>query len=514
MKKSKAIVAEAAPDKRMLFALCFAEGFLIMATEIFATGLISPHYGQSLSVLTFVLGITMFSLASGYFFGSRLAQKTKLFKLTVRILFLYIVSLTAMPYIAKQLFRAAIDLDLISSLLLCVLPFLFLPLFLIGSLSPLLIRMLNQNDSNVGLNSSRVYVASTLGGVLAALLVAFVLLENLSIYSGIFVLSLLSCGLIIYVIHKSQSETSKKAAYIFSGFLILFYVATAERHFKEPLPKTYHELYYSDGIMGQIRIVDNTIEHTRSLYTNNTIQTFSMIDGKNVWEYIAKISKLIQANKGKTLLAGLGGGVLINNIESDRYQVDIVDVDERMFEIATKFYKLGEKENISFYTDDIRHYIKLTPEKYDNIVLDLSASENVPSHVYTLESFREMKKKLSKKGIVLIHYFSDFKAKGQQSIDAISHTLQQAGFSVKMVPTEHKKNELSSIVFLAHLNPLSTVFEGFALTGSNPKNKITLTDDKPYLDVLRKDMVAFTRETYISDYHSNWKVIRDLGLNR
>lgn len=512
MKKSPSVIA--APDKRLLFFLCFAEGFLIMATEIFATGLISPHYGQSLSVLTFILGITMFSLAVGYFFGAKLAQKTNLFKLTVRILFLYIVTLTAMPYIAKQLFRTAIDLDLISSLCLCVFPFLFLPLFLIGSLSPLLVRILNQNDPNVGLNSSRVYVISTIGGVVSALFVAFVLLENLSIYTGIFLLSLLSCGLIIYVIHQSESGTSKKVAYVFTAFVILFYVATAERHFKEPLPKTYTEQYYSDGIMGQIRIVDNNIEKTRSLYTNNTIQTFSMIDGKNVWEYIAKISKLIRTNGGVTLLAGLGGGVLINNIETEKQQVDIVDVDQRMFEIATKFYKLSEKENISFYTDDIRHYLKTTTEKYDNIVLDLSASENVPSHVYTLESFREMKKKLSRKGIVLIHYFSDFKTKGQQSIDAIAYTLQRAGFSVKMVPTERKKNELSSIIFLAHTNPLSDIFDGFELTNATPRNKIVLTDDKPYLDVLRKDMVSFTRETYIKDYHSNWQIIRDLNLNR
>jgi predicted membrane-bound spermidine synthase len=491
------------------FLIAFIEGFLIMSTELLATNLISPHFGQSLSVITIVLGVTMFALASGYLFGSKLSTYKNLFNYILVLSFLFMISFLFMPFLSKALFRSYLDENLIKTLLICVVPFLFTPLFFLSSLSPILVKVINENSKEVGFNSSRVFTWSTIGGIISCIVLALILIEFLSVIT-IFYLLFLGLSIFLYFgLSKFKMNSSKYILLVIFGLSSLFFFGSKD-YFKEPLPSSYQEIYYSDGVLGQIKIIENTKEKTRSLYTNNTIQTFSMINGQNVWEYIDRISKVINFKPGTTLLAGLGGGVLINNIKEIQKSIDVVDIDSRMFEIANTIYNINETEQINFITDDIRHYIRLCKKKYDYIILDLSASENVPSHVYTLESFKEMRKKLNENGLIIIHYFSDFKSKGKQSIDAIGNTLLKANYTIRIIPTEKKKDELSSVVYVAFKNKMND-FEKFPFEKLEIKNDIILTDDKPILDLLRKDMVFFTRKDFIKGYHQNWQEINQLN---
>jgi predicted membrane-bound spermidine synthase len=515
MSKEKKVIihTERNIGSKNILLISFIEGFLVMLTELIAIGLISPHYGQGLTVYTFVLGFTMLSLSLGYLFGSYLSNDKNHLNKIIFLLLFYGITLLLMPYISKTLFRSSTSLNLTQSLTLTLPCFIMTPLITIGALSPILINLLSKQES-IGLSASKIFTYSTLGGVLGALITGFVFLELFEIEQLIIFVFILLFIFILLLTFRYALNTLKKIAFFVVFFGLIFYFATYKKHFIDPLPNTFKLIYRSDGVLGQIKIIDNLNEKTRSLYTNNTIQTFSMIDGQNVWEYIQRISQYVNFSKGNILLAGLGGGVLVKTIIEKQNSIDIVDIDKRMIDISENFYNIGNDEKVKFYEDDIRHYLRATNRKYDKIILDLSASENVPSHVFTYEAIKELKTKLTKNGCLIIHYFSDFKKSGQKSIDAIGYTVKSAGFSVKLIPTEKKKNELSSIIFVGFINKNDLINqENQQLLPINFKEQIVLTDDKPLLDILRKDMVHFTREEYIKGYKSNWEIIRDLGLN-
>lgn len=499
--------------KKSIYFISFLEGFLVMVTQLIAVGLISPHYGQGLTVYTFVLGLTMLSLAIGYYFGSYLADNEDQFRKVLLLLVLYCVALLLMPYISKAMYRSSTNLSLLESLSLSLPLFMFFPLIVLGALSPILVGLLAK-DENVGVSASKIFVYSTFGGVVSSIITGFFFFELFEIEQLVIFLYCLLFLLILYLTFNFKLKKLRSVILFVLFFGLFFYIVTNKKHFNDPLPNSYSIIYKNDGILGQVKIIDNLKEKTRSLYTNNTIQTFSMINGQNVWEYIQRIGQYVNFKRGNILLAGLGGGILVKVLVEKQKSIDIVDIDKRMVDISENYYNIGNEENVRFYVDDIRHYLRVCKKKYNTIVLDLSASENVPSHVFTLEALEELKTKLEFNGNLIIHYFSDFKLSGQKSIDAIGHTLQRAGYTVKFIPTEKKKNELSSIVYVAFKDRKSfNDPENKHLIPASFKQDILLTDDKPLLDVLRKEMVHFTREEYIKSYKSNWETIRSLGIN-
>lgn len=497
-----------------LLFLSFVEGFLVMAVEILSSCLISPQFGHSLSVMTFVLGITMLSLALGYFLGSHLSKKENSIR-QITVLFIFIsISIFSLPYIATNMFRGYYDTGLLLTLFVSVSCFLFLPLLFLGSLTSLIIKQISRQTNLIGFSSAKVYALSSFGGVLSALLVAFVLLPNLSVFNSLFLASCLGFLTLILLAYKMSSINFKRIAFILPVFFIVIYTFTSFKQFSEPLPKRYKEIYYSDGVLGQVRIIDNYRTNTRSLYTNNTVQTLSLLSGESLWEYVAKISMIINEKKNSSiLLAGLGGGIIVKQIQSEAKHIDVVDLDKRMVEISSKFYKIKRSKKINFFVDDIRHFIRKNEKKYDQIILDLSASETVPSHVYTQEAFQELQEKLNPEGKLLIHYFSDYSKKGLKSIDALMNTMNKAGFNVQLVQTEKKKDELSSIVFIAKSkksSPISVQSPTIKLLSKKFSKAVLMTDDKPILDIIRNDMALETRKKQLENYQLIWKTIRSL----
>lgn len=496
------------------YTIIFTEGFLIMGVELLGSGLISPHFGSSLTVWTFVLGITMSALAAGYFFGAYLSGKNKLEKHISRLMLAASICIFLMPELRSWLFRAQLDLDLIPLLLLCVTPLLFLPLFFLGSISPLLIKRLSEQSKETGFSSGKVYALSTLGGVIAALITAFFLLEITSVSNSIYLFSMLGFVLVFMMYHNFNQARQKWLTIGIMLFASLLFFKSTTKRFDEILPSGYDRTYFDDGILGQLQVVDNYRNKSRSLYVNNTIQSISTLDGTAIWEYVQKISTIVNQRKNaKILLAGMGGGILNAQITSKQGAIDIVDMDYRMLDICENYfhYKLASKDR--FFTDDIRHFVRNTTQQYDFIILDLSAAENVPVNVYTKEGFAEIKKILNPNGMLFIHYFCNFESDGIATLKALGNTMNAAGLKPVLLKTEHRKNELSSMVFVAGNSKIPDIDQKVSpLLPFSFKNGEILTDDKPKLDLLRKDMAKQTRNVYIKNYHKIWEAIRKYGI--
>ena len=62
------------PSNHRPLLLSFLQGLCVLSVELLAAKLISPYYGLSLYIWSSVLGVTLFSLAAGYFTGAGLSS--------------------------------------------------------------------------------------------------------------------------------------------------------------------------------------------------------------------------------------------------------------------------------------------------------------------------------------------------------------------------------------------------------------------------------------------------------
>jgi hypothetical protein len=217
------------------------------------------------------------------------------------------------------------------------------------------------------------------------------------------------------------------------------------------------------------------------------------------------------------LLCGIGGGSVANEMINLGFNVDAVDLDNRMDHIARKYFKMARQ--VSTFADDARHYIRTCTKKYDIVILDISAGENQPSNVYTIECFREIKKILSKNGIVFIHYQNVLKGESSIAVKSLAKTLNASGFHTNLINTDkikpdgsHQNWEITHELMLfgsknqINLNEYSfnrrdkfadpfrfPIRNGVIIEKYSYHEGIVLTDNKPIMDVFHTNTLKATR---------------------
>ena len=97
-----------------------------------------------------------------------------------------------------------------------------------------------------------------------------------------------------------------------------------------------------------------------------------------------------------------GGGTILRQLKRNLFEVDVVEIDERMEFVAKEYFGIADDNNIVI--DDARHYIKTTDKKYDVIIYDLYHSETPPIHLMTGEAFSEISSRLNENGILAINF--------------------------------------------------------------------------------------------------------------
>ena len=92
--------------------------------------------------------------------------------------------------------------------------------------------------------------------------------------------------------------------------------------------------------------------------------------------------------------------VLVRNFKSA--QVDVVEIDSKMIDVAIKFF-LRDTERIKFFNEDAREFLKRDSQKYDLIFCDLFTGIEVNDFVFSKPFLDKMKSRLKGSGILIIN---------------------------------------------------------------------------------------------------------------
>jgi len=120
---------------------------------------------------------------------------------------------------------------------------------------------------------------------------------------------------------------------------------------------------------------------------------------------------LLKPSPTRILVAGLGGGSIPLTL-TDLYpdaQIDIVEIDQAVVNVAKEYFFFAENENMNVTVNDARVFVKraaLTSAKYDYIVLDAFTGDYIPEHLLTREFLGEVKEIMAPGGVLIANTFS------------------------------------------------------------------------------------------------------------
>lgn len=484
----------------LIFILAFIEGGAVMCVELCCAKILSPYFGTSIYVWASVLGITLTALMSGYYLGGFISSKNHKKSIIFWIMLVAGCFVTITPIISDFVLPITINFNLLIGTIVSLICFLFIPLVLFGAVSPLIINLLTEQAKESGKSSGTVYAVSTLGGIITTFTVGFYTLPQFGITATLYGYGILVIGISIILFFYTKS-------FKFSSTLLVF-LAIFSYNFQNRFDNK-EVIYQSEGILGEIKVVDRNLFNAkenrnkpyRELMVNNISQTIMDINdpNKSYWDYVDVLTYTINsyASGNNALLLGLGGGTLYKQLEKNKLNVDIVEIDKRVEAVAKKYFNINK--NVSVVIDDARHYLNITKNKYDIIIYDLYHSETPPIHLMTKEAFNEIKTKLNKKGILVINFYgfiSDSKGKAARSI---YKTLLDEKYNVLLYATSGAEQN-RNLLFICSQEELKSKNEIINTIiyemDINFDDALILVDDKPILEHIYLEAALSWRKDY------------------
>lgn len=502
---------------RFLFLLAFIEGASVMACELLGAKMVAPFFGSSLYVWAAVLGVTLFGLMSGYYIGGYLSDKYRREDLVYWILIAAGIFLAIMPYSAQWIMTQNIDKDIRWGSTLSLMSFMFPPLLFMGMTSPVIINMINQSVDQTGKSAGSVYAISTLGGIIATFLVGFYLLPEFGIKWPCLFFGFL---LMVFPLMRLIKMRFFKAAF---ALLPFFFVLKSNFEFKSIDKTDLTLLSESEGLYGQVRVFDVPYatemkgnKNARILVVNNTVQ--SQLDRDSItynlwdWSILFPTAASIYPRGSDMLLMGLGGGMLFHQFQRQGFNIDVVELDQRIKDAAIDYFGIPKETPI--VVDDARHVINTSKKKYDVIVLDLFHNETPPAQIPTIESFRKVKSMLHTNGMVLMNFYGFTNGERGRAARSVIKTFEAAGFHITLLPTPEPEEGRNLIICASLEKPdwskinysepgrfivNSENIQQFILDTKSldMKDAEILTDQKPSLEKMYAEAATIWRKTQI-----------------
>ncbi|HNQ16541.1 MAG TPA: fused MFS/spermidine synthase [Candidatus Woesebacteria bacterium] len=393
--------------------ISFLIGLIIMGYELTVSRLIAPFYGNSVYTWGILLSVVMAALSLGYFLGGRLADKTKQPTTTLALTlflsgFILFLSYFSSQYLLQQSLQfvaqsssAWLYLLILTIAMLCS----FAPaMTLLGMVSPILLKLSVKGLKSIGNTAGILSMVGSFGGITGSVMASFILIPTIGVLHSIQLFSiLLSLSSLLVVFNR---KTSQLVALLIIGIVLV------DRIYQVFVIKVQADVVM-ESLYNHIKISD----HNGRLYlsTGNArgVQTISIPESgimNNYLDYLALAPSLLQKEKPHSvLLIGVAGGTVIKQLNQffpDAVEIDAVEIDPTMIEVAKDYFALSDSE-ANIIIEEGRKYIATTQKKYDVVLIDAFSTDlYAPSHLMTQEFFAQIKTVLQPDGIMVFNAVS------------------------------------------------------------------------------------------------------------
>ncbi|MDB6016236.1 MAG: spermidine synthase [Pedosphaera sp.] len=482
--------------RQYLYFTAAITGMVIMIVEILGAKMLAPYVGTSHFVWTAQIAVTLMALATGYYAGGRLVDRTpQLGRLYGAILaaaiYLCLTVLIVKPVAFWCLnFRLALGSLLASTVLF------FVPLALLAMVGPFFVRMLTLSVNKVGGNVGRLTSIGTLGSFLGTILIGYVLIpflpNSLTMFLSAGLLMLVSAG---YFFRWNGKQTPVAAVLLaMIAGLTTGSVGVAEDN--QPPKPEMATLFRGNSNFGQLLVLDvpQVSGGVHRVYLNDFLvqDSYDPATKQSAAAFTYLLHGLARAYAPKiddALCIGLGVGIVPGELLRDGARVDVVEINPAVVPVAKKLFDCPiDKLNLTI--GDGRQFVNSCTKKYDAVILDAFLGDSSPSHLMTREAFSAIHGVLNSNGVLVINTFGHFERGHDFLTGSLDKTLKSVFRNVRIhatsrgnvafVASDQPDLKLARPASFADVHPdcrddVETAFADTAET--DPHSGIVLTDD-------------------------------------
>jgi spermidine synthase len=443
MRTKSAISSTVAPEsgagfRRFLYVSSAITGASILIIEILGAKMLAPYIGTSHFVWTAQIAVTLVALAMGYWLGGWLVDRGpslgRLYGCIAGAAVYVCVAVAAREPVAYWClqFKLAAGALLAAALLFLV------PLTLLATTIPFLVRVLTQSGTDVGGVVGRLSAVSTLGSVAGTVLIGYLLIpffrNSVTMLGTAGVLLLLSGAYFVFW-RKDATWTPVLVVGAVAGLGLGGVSSWRERHAGFP---GYHEVFSANSNFGVVQVLDRPGSGHR-LYLNDYLvqNTYDPATRKSLSMFTDMLHLLARAYTPEVqdvLCIGMGVGIVPMQFAREGASVDVVEINPAVVPVATRWFGL-EPERLHITIDDGRYFLNRSRRLYDVIVLDAFLGDSSPSHLMTREAFAAMQRRLKPGGTLVMNSFGDIRGRESFFTASIEQTLRTVFPGVRMHAT-------------------------------------------------------------------------------
>ena len=159
----------------------------------------------------------------------------------------------------------------------------------------------------------------------------------------------------------------------------------------------------------------------------------------------------------RVLVVGLGGGTIPSFLHKHypQTQIDVVDIDPVVVEVAKQFFGFSEDATLKAHVQDGRQFIEERLNAYDVIFLDAFDSKDIPYHLVTREFLEAVRRSITAQGVVLADVLS---REWNPLYDSMVRTYQEVFDQLYILDARGEENK----IFIALPRGLRVTREEFA----------------------------------------------------
>ena len=398
-----------------LYITAFTIGFSILFLEIIGSRIISPVYGNTVFVWSGIIGITIASLALGYYLGGKFSKRWNVgYPIIAGSVYFPLILIIRESLMATTVLGVQFGSIIAATMVLAY------PLTMLGMCSPMLVQS-SRNDKGVA--TGNIFAVGTAGSFLGAILTGFLLIPSFPISSmliGVAVLPLVTGLGWVYRTPKLLQLAS--ITVVPFAAVVVFVIATPN--------VAEGEVFEKESLYGNIKVVET--EHHRKLYFDGALQSITKHNNESLMAFTQySVVPLFYTDVQDVLVLGLGSGSIEREYDMvTTVNMDTVEIDPEVVRVARDYFDFDGNVIVG----DARHFMATTDKKYDAVIYDLSKGDSYPTHLFTVEAINTAKSVLDEDGILVIHQSGSIDSK---MIRAYHSTVSEVFETTKVINFEN-----------------------------------------------------------------------------
>lgn len=178
-----------------------------------------------------------------------------------------------------------------------------------------------------------------------------------------------------------------------------------------------HILWEGDTKYGHYQVVDTPYDGrpARVLYSGDGRAAQSGVaqdaNPQLLFDYNQRFLELAEGLRPeRVLIVGGGAGTLATALLAaiPGVQVDMVEPDDGLTQLAYEFFGLPADERLQIFHTDGRSFLRSSPKRYDLIVVDAFYHTTIPHDMKTLEAFQAYAEHLQPSGVLAVNVISGY----------------------------------------------------------------------------------------------------------